>query len=64
MFKFLLHRVHKIFFFVAGTLLSTGLVFAQTFVTIKDPECLSNVGPVFTTGGQYVDPNNGVPDNS
>lgn len=64
MFKFLLYRVHKIFFLVAGTLLSTGLVFAQTFVTIKDPECLSNVGPVFTTGGQYVDPNNGVPDNS
>lgn len=42
----------------------SGQVSAQTFVPIKEPECLSNVSPLFTTGGQYVDANNGVLDNS
>jgi hypothetical protein len=31
-----------------------------TFVAIKDPDDLQNASGLFTTGGQYVDPNNGV----
>lgn len=62
--KFFLHRVYGILA-VSGAVLSTiGTVSAQTFIPIKEPECLSNVSPLFTTGGQYVDVNNGVLDNS
>lgn len=43
----------------------SGQVSAQTFVAIKEPECLSSVGSLFTTGEQYVDTaTNGVLGNS
>jgi hypothetical protein len=45
-------------------LFSSSTLFAETYVTLKDPECLTNVSPLFTTGGQYLDPNNGVLENS
>jgi hypothetical protein len=31
-----------------------------TFIAIKEPDDLQNVSGLFTTGGQYVDPGNGV----
>lgn len=34
------------------------------FQALKDPECLTNVSSKFTVGGQYVDPGNGVLNNS
>lgn len=37
---------------------------ADTPQAVKDPECLRNVSNLFTVGGQYVDPNNGVLNNS
>jgi hypothetical protein len=49
---------------LAGAVLfSTGL-HAQTFETLKASDCLTSVSGLFTTGGQYVDPNNGVLNNS
>ena len=60
----LLHRVCGILAVSGAVLSSSGHVSAQTFVPIKEPDCLSNVSPLFTTGGQYIDANNGVPDNS
>jgi hypothetical protein len=32
----------------------------NVFVSLKDPDFLTNVNGLFTTGGQYRDPNNGV----
>jgi hypothetical protein len=43
-----------------GAILWFGAATAQTFLPLKEPSCLTNPANLFTTGGQYVDPGNGV----
>jgi len=47
-----------------GGIAACAAVSAQTFVTIKDPECLNSVSGLFTEGGNYTQPYNGVIDDS
>lgn len=49
---------------LAGLVTASAPAHAQNFYAIKDSDCLTNVGSLFTVGGQYVDPNNGVLPNS
>lgn len=58
--------MQKLFFrsLAASLLATTGVVYAQAYHPLKEPECLTSVASLFTTGGQYVDQNNGVRDNS